>query len=123
MNFKIDPKKPEPIFLQISKAVKEMVLEETFKEKDMLPSVRVLAFELKVNPNTVQRAYKELEREGWIEVLRGEGYIVKKPPENEIKSFIKERKKIIEKEVLSLKKAGVELEEIIKIIEDIWRER
>ncbi len=123
MNFKIDPKKPEPIFLQISNAIKEMILEETFKEKDMLPSVRALAFELKVNPNTVQRAYKELEREGWIEVLRGEGYIVKKTSENEIKSFIKERKKTIEKEILSLKKAGAELEEIIKIIEEIWRER
>lgn len=123
MNFKIDPKKPEPIFLQIGNSIKEMILDGTFKEGEMLPSVRNLALDLKVNPNTVQRAYKELERDGWIEVLRGEGYMVIKPEENGVKKYLNERKKIIEKEILSLKKAGIKKEEILNFIEEIWREK
>lgn len=123
MNFKIDPKKPQPIFLQIENFIKEMVLNKTFKEKEMLPSVRNLSFDLKVNPNTVQKAYKELEREGWIEVLRGEGYIVKKPEEESIDLFLKEKKKIIETEILSLKKAGLKKEEVLNFINEIWREK
>ncbi|MEJ5167273.1 MAG: GntR family transcriptional regulator [Thermoanaerobaculia bacterium] len=123
MNFKIDPKKPEPIFLQIANFIKDMIMEGTFKQGDLLPSVRNLAFDLKVNPNTVQKSYKELEREGWVEVLRGEGYLAKKPEENEIKNYLKERKKIIEKEILSLKKAGIKKEEILNFIEEIWREK
>lgn len=121
MNFKIDPKKPEPIFLQIVNFIKKMILEGTFKENQMLPSVRNLSLELKVNPNTVQKAYKELEREGWIEVLRGEGYIVKKIPENGLENYIKERKKIIEVEINALKKIGQKKEDILNFIEEIWR--
>lgn len=123
MNFKIDPKKPEPIFIQIGNCIKEMILDGTFKEGQLLPSVRNLSLELKVNPNTVQKAYKELERDGWIEVLRGEGYISKKPAENEINSYLREKKKILEGEVLSLKKAGLKKEDIINFIEEIWREK
>lgn len=123
MNFKIDPKKPEAIYLQIAKNIKELILDETFKEKEMLPSVRNLAFELRVNPNTVQRAYKELEREGWIEVLRGEGYVVKKVPEKGFENYIKEKKKIIEGELYNLKKAGFKKEDILNLIDKIWRQK
>lgn len=123
MNFKIDPKKTQPIFLQIINLVEELILNGTFKEGDMLPSVRNLAFELKVNPNTVQKAYKELERDGWIEAQRGEGYLVKKPREESLNNFLKEKKKIIKVEILSLKKTGLKKEEIIDFINEIWREK
>lgn len=123
MNFKIDPKKTQPIFLQIINLIEELILNGTFKEGDMLPSVRNLAFELKVNPNTVQKAYRELERDGWIEVQRGEGYLVKKPRGENLNNFLKEKKKIIKAEILSLKKAGLKKEEIIDFINEIWREK
>lgn len=123
MIIKIDPKKTQPIFLQIINLVEELILNGTFKEGDILPSVRNLAFELKVNPNTVQKAYKELERDGWIEIQRGEGYFVKKPREENLNNFLKEKKKIIKAEILSLKKVGLKKEEIIYFINEIWREK
>ncbi len=120
---KIDPKNPKPIFEQISNGIKEFILEGTLKENEKIPSVRSFAFDLKVNPNTVQKAYKELEKEGWIEVLRGEGYIIKKIPEKGLENYIKEKKKIIEEELNALKKIGLKKEEILNLISKIWREK
>jgi len=120
---KIDTSNPEPIFLQISKGIIELIIDGTFKENSQIPSVRNLAYELKVNPNTVQRAYKELERDGWIEVLRGEGYVVSGVPKNGIEKYIKEKKNLIEKELFSLKKIGFKKEEILNLINEIWREK
>lgn len=79
MIIKIDLKKHSQFFLQ--------TINGAFKEGDILPAVRNLAFELKVNPNTVQKAYKELERDGWIEIQRGEGYFVKKPRFESLEKF------------------------------------
>ncbi len=120
---KINTSNPEPIFLQISKGIIELIIEGTFKENSIIPSVRSLAFELKVNPNTVQRAYKELERDGWIGVLRGEGYIVKEIPKKGIEKYLKEKKNLIEKELYTLKKIGFKREEILNLINEIWREK
>lgn len=120
---KINTSNPEPIFLQISKGIIELIIEGTFKENSLIPSVRNLAFELKVNPNTVQRAYKELERDGWIYVLRGEGYVVKEIPKKGIEKYLKEKKNLIEKELYTLKKIGFKKEEILNLINEIWREK
>ena len=69
----IHPSSPLPIFAQIMHGMKELILQEHLKPGEMIPSVRALAQDLKVNPNTVARAYRELEREKWIEARRGEG--------------------------------------------------
>jgi GntR family transcriptional regulator len=72
----IDPKSPNPIFRQIADQLRQAVDAGVHKPGEMLPSQRVLAIEIKVNPNTIQRAYEALEREGIVETRRGVGVFV-----------------------------------------------
>lgn len=72
----IDPKSSVPIFRQIADQIREAVDAGVYQPEEALPSLRALAVEIRVNPNTVQRAYDELEREGVIESRRGVGVFV-----------------------------------------------
>jgi len=65
-----------PVYLQIESQVKHVVAAGAMKQGDALPSVRKLAAELRVNPNTVARAYQDLEREGVIRTVPGGGTFV-----------------------------------------------
>lgn len=65
-----------PLYMQIKEKLKELVISGALKEQDKIPSVRELASFLAINPNTIQRAYKELEEEGYIYSLRAKGSFV-----------------------------------------------
>ena len=73
---KIDPGSHIPIYLQIADAVRAAVAAGLYRPGEGLPSLRALAIEVQVNPNTVQRAYDELEREGLVYSQRGRGLFV-----------------------------------------------
>jgi GntR family transcriptional regulator len=72
----IDPRRHLPIYLQIAEAIRGGVAAGTYRPGEALPSLRELAITLRVNPNTVQRAYDELSREGIVEARRGLGLFV-----------------------------------------------
>ena len=72
----IDPGSHVPIYLQIADAVRSAVASAVYRPGEALPSLRAMAIELQVNPNTVQRAYDELEREGLVYSQRGKGLFV-----------------------------------------------
>jgi GntR family transcriptional regulator len=72
----IDAADARPIYVQIMDEIKRAVVLKTVAPDDPLPSVRQLAAELRVNPNTVQQAYRELERDGLVYVRRGQGTFV-----------------------------------------------
>ena len=72
----IDPSSHVPIYLQIADAVRAAVAAGVYRPGEMLPSLRAMAIQSHVNPNTVQRAYDELEREGLIYSQRGRGLFV-----------------------------------------------
>lgn len=76
MSLRIDPAAPEPLFEQIGLRVKEAVASGLMAPGDRLPSVRELARELAINPNTVARAYEALERDGVIVRRQGSGCFV-----------------------------------------------
>ncbi len=65
-----------PIYEQLKSRIIELVMLEVFQPDDQLPSVRSLARDLGVNPNTVQKAYQDLEREGIIYSLGGKGSFI-----------------------------------------------
>jgi GntR family transcriptional regulator len=69
----VDSNDPRPIYVQIMDEVRRALVLGTLAPDDPLPSVRQLAVELRVNPNTVAPAYRELEREGLVHVRRGQG--------------------------------------------------
>ena len=72
----INPRSHIPIYLQIVEALRSAIAAGVFRPREALPSLRVLAVELQVNPNTVQRAYDELERDGLVYSQRGRGLFV-----------------------------------------------
>jgi len=67
-----------PIYLQIMDEIKRQIATGVLKPGDKLPSQRELAAQLKVNANTVQRAYREMEMLGLVETLRGQGTFVRR---------------------------------------------
>ena len=72
----LDPADSRPVYLQIVDEVRRQTALGILRPDDPLPAVRRLATELKVNPNTVQHAYRELLREGLAYVKRGQGTFV-----------------------------------------------
>lgn len=72
----IDYKSRTPIYEQIIENVKTLIVSGVLERDEQLPSVRQLAQDLAINPNTIQRAYAELEREGIIYSLKGRGSFV-----------------------------------------------
>ena len=76
MQLNIEPNNGMPIFEQVIRQIKFAVAEGTLVPGQLLPSVRLLAKKLAVNPNTIQRAYQELQTEEVLESLRGRGIAV-----------------------------------------------
>jgi GntR family transcriptional regulator len=75
----IDTHDPRPIYVQIMDEIRRAIVLRTLAPDEPLPSVRQLAVELRVNPNTVSQAYRELERQGIVRVRRGQGTYVLDP--------------------------------------------
>ena len=72
----IDYKDRRPIYEQIIETFQQMILCGALEANQPMPSVRSLAMELSLNPNTIQRAYQELERSGYIYTVKGKGSFV-----------------------------------------------
>ena len=83
----LDYKDRRPIYERVAEKLEELMLLGVLGENEPLPSVRSLAMELSINPNTIQRAYAELERQGYIYTVKGKGSFV---AEN---SVMKEKRK------------------------------
>ncbi len=72
----LDFKDPRPIYEQIKDKIKELVITGAVETDDKIPSVRELAQTLTINPNTIQKAYKDLEAEGIIYSVKGKGNFI-----------------------------------------------
>ena len=72
----LDYKDKRPLYEQISERIKELMSVGGLPENSQLPSVRALAVDLSINPNTIQRAYAELERQGYVYSIKGKGNFV-----------------------------------------------
>ena len=72
----LDHRDPRPIYAQIMDHYREQITLGILRSGERLPSVRELAVELSINPNTIQRAYRQLELEGWIATVPGKGCFV-----------------------------------------------
>ncbi len=75
--FTVDPRSGVPLYLQLIEQVKRAVALGTLAPGEQLPTVKSLALDLTVNPNTVARAYRDLERDGIIETSPGRGSFVR----------------------------------------------
>ena len=73
----IDYQDRRPLYEQIAEKFKTLIIRGILEPESQMPSVRSLAMELSINPNTIQRAYAELERQGFIYPVKGRGNFVK----------------------------------------------
>lgn len=106
----------ESIYEQIRNQIIRFVELGVLKPDDKLPSVRTLASDLGINPNTVSRAYNELEKEGIIYTLNKKGVFVAGRKEN---SHLIDQAKIA---LETLKNDGLSKRDAMNIIEDIYKE-
>ncbi|MCG8396558.1 GntR family transcriptional regulator YtrA [Bacillus atrophaeus] len=116
----IDPRSSTPIYEQIIQQMKELCLKGIMAPGDKLPSVRELATIIIANPNTVSKAYKELEREGIIETLRGRGtYISEEAKKTLVEGKMTMIKEQLKQLIIDAHYAGVELEKLQEWIKEI----
>ncbi|MBU3145042.1 GntR family transcriptional regulator [Clostridium sp. CF012] len=105
-----------PIYLQIMDFIKMDIVTGKLKSMDKLPSVREMAINLRVNPNTLQRSYQELERLGIVYTQRGTGTFVGEG-ENMVDDLKKEMaKEVIDSFILRMKSLGFTTNEIIESV-------
>ena len=100
----LDYKDTRPIYEQVVEKFKLLILKGVIQKDEQMPSVRSLAVELSINPNTIQKAYAELERQGYIYTVKGRGNFI-----SDNKNLLDERKEELKKRMIFLYKEGLEL--------------
>jgi GntR family transcriptional regulator len=97
--FQLDVRSRKPIYEQLVDKIKELIINRILKPDEQLPSVRMLSSQLTVNPNTIQRAYRELENQGYIYSIKGKGNFVAtielKPNEQKLAELKTDIKRLI----------------------------
>jgi GntR family transcriptional regulator len=119
MLFHVHPSSGVPIYAQIETQLKNAIAAGVLKKDQVLPSVRKLAAELGINPNTVARAYQELERKGLISTVPGGGTFV---AENQPRFLKSEKLRRLQPYARQIVVEGVQLgltdKEILEVIQD-----
>ncbi len=117
----LDYKSGKSIHEQIYDNIKELIVNGVLKEDDKLPSVRELSISLTVNPNTVQKAYKELENDGYIYSVKAKGNFVariEKADREKEEKLLTDLRKILSE----LKFSGVEEDRVISAVKEVYKE-
>lgn len=115
--FDLDLKSRIPIYEQLMERMKELIIQGVIKPDERLPSVRSLARELAINPNTIQRAYRELEGEHYIYSLPGKGSFVNRMAGRENSERIKSLSQQFRQLAGELFYLGVTKEQLVALIE------
>jgi GntR family transcriptional regulator len=110
----------ESIFDQVVYAAKKAFISGEFQPGQPFPSVRNLAAELKIHPNTAHKAVQYLIQERWLEARPGIGTVVAEPPEARPGDRQKLLKQEVEQLVVEAKRVGVDLADVVRAIEAQW---
>ena len=123
--FTIDVMSRVPVYEQLIKQVEDQVLKGIMKEGDKMPSVRSLSMELSTNPNTIQKAYMELDRRGILVSVPGkrseEGSFISAEALKTVGNQSKEKLSDLKEIVRKLAYAGVSKSEITDMIEEVYK--
>jgi len=113
----------KPIYEQIVSQIKNMIITGELKPGDALPSMRLLAKELRISVITTKRAYEELEKDGFIESIMGKGsYVAAQNPELIREEHLRKVEEYMEKAVERARLANISLEELIEILTMLYQE-
>ena len=119
--FTIDVMSRVPVYEQLIKQVEDQVLKGIMKEGDKMPSVRSLSMELSTNPNTIQKAYMELDRRGILVSVPGKGSFISTEALKIVGNQSKEKLLDLKEIVRKLAYAGVSKSEITDMIEEVYK--
>jgi len=118
ISFSLNQENGAPIYRQIIQQIEYAVLSGRMQPGDRLPTIRSLAVELKTNPNTIAKAYGELEIRGVVETQVGSGtYISDKKPVLEDDSLNRKIREVIGRFVQDMRGLGVEKRELVKAVD------
>lgn len=123
MDIIISNSSKKPIYEQIASQIKDMIMSGVLEEGEALPSMRVLAKELRISVITTKRAYEELEKDKFIETVTGRGsFVASKNIE-----FIKEEQfrraeEHLMKAVDIARSSGIKLDELIEVLKTLYEE-
>lgn len=116
----IDYQSKLPLYEQIAQRFQTLILKGALPPDAQMPSVRTLAVELSINPNTIQKAYSLLEQQGYIYPVKGRGNFV-----SDSSSLIQQEKESLLEDVRQLieegKELGVRQAEFIQVVDQIYR--
>lgn len=121
MDIIISNSSSKPIYEQIASQIKNLILNGTLKEGELLPSMRLLAKELRISVITTKRAYEELELAGFIETVTGKGsFVAGKNLELIREEQLKNAEEQLQKAVDIAKSSGITFEELLDILKIIY---
>ncbi|WP_405112383.1 GntR family transcriptional regulator [Paenibacillus sp. FSL K6-1217] len=113
----------QPIYLQIMNYIKGEIVTGKLKPGDKIPSVRELAAELQINPNTVQRTFQELERETIVETRRGMGRYVTGSEETILTVKKEMAQGVLERFIRGMQELGFQGEDILAAVAENIHQR
>ena len=113
---KIDPRNHIPIYLQIADGIRESVASGVYVPGETIPSLKAMALQVQVNPNTVQKAYDELAREGLIYSQRGKGLFVAEQGKSSAKTSAQQSvRRTFREGIRAARAVGMSVPEIRKV--------
>ena len=116
----LDYRDKRPIYEQIADRLRALIAGGALEPDEKLPSVRALAVDLSINPNTIQRAYSELEREGFIYSVKGRGNFVRADQD----LLLIQQEKLLEdlkKQIIICRDQQIDYEQVISCVQEIYR--
>ncbi|MDK2919473.1 MAG: GntR family transcriptional regulator [Candidatus Petromonas sp.] len=116
----IDFKSRKPIYEQLVEKFKQLIIRDVLKSGEKIPSVRELAKQLTINPNTIQKAYRELERQGYIYSVRGRGSFVSEKIEKVNEEKVEKLKSEVVKNLSELIYLGLDRAELLNLLEEVY---
>lgn len=112
----------QPIYEQIASQIKNMIISGELREGDALPSMRMLAKELRISVITTKRAYEELEREGFIVSITGKGsFVARKNIDFIREEHLRKIENLMQQTVEYANALGLELEELVEMLTLIYK--
>lgn len=118
--FQVDPFARTPVYEQIVSQVERLVLTGVYEPLDQVPSVRALALDAGVNPNTIQKAYMQLEREGILQSAPGKGRFVTMDAKKKIREKRLGQLDGLRDMLVELAQAGITRAEIESLLGEVF---
>lgn len=119
MRIQLQPTDDRPLYVQIMDEIRRGLVRGTVGPDDLLPSVRELASELRVNPRTVSQAYAELEREGIVTIQRGRGTFVSPGVRPEQRQRPRLARQVARRALADASRNGLVLHELLAALREV----